>query len=106
MLVWLGAQLLQQDRSLLAQWEMERRGAVASAAVHALEAALAEAERRLPEGAVPDGMVRLTFGKEDVEAEPAGRVSWLPAPRPMRAAEAAAFANTEALEFQGGASLA
>jgi hypothetical protein len=54
-LAWLGTQLLQQDRSLLAQREQDRRVAAVTAAVHALETALADAERRLPDAAVPAG---------------------------------------------------
>jgi signal transduction histidine kinase len=106
MLGWLGAQLLQQDRSLLAQREIERHGAVAQTAVHALEASITDAERRLADGAVPDGMVRLTFGEMDVASEPANRVSWLPAPRQIRTAESAPFSDAEALEFMGGAARA
>jgi hypothetical protein len=106
MLVWLGVRLLQQDRSLLAQREMERRAAVATAAVHTLETALADAERRIGDDPVPDGTVRLTFTKMDVEVQPVGRVSWLPVSPPMRAAENAHFADAEALEFQRGAARA
>jgi signal transduction histidine kinase len=100
-LAWLGTQLLQQDRSLLAQREQDRRVAAVTAAVHTLETALADAERRLPDGAVPDSMVRLRFGPLGVEADPADRMAWLPGPPPMRAAEITPLRQTEALEFRG-----
>jgi signal transduction histidine kinase len=103
MLVWLGLQLLQQDRSLLAQRERERLGAASLAAVHALDATLADVERQLPEGAVPAGTARFTFNQTDMKAEPAGAVAWLPAPPAMPAAESALFAPAETLEFRGAA---
>jgi signal transduction histidine kinase len=105
-LAWLGTQLLQQDRSLLAQREQDRRAAALTSAVHALDAALADAERRLPDGAVPDGMVRFRFGPSGVEADPADRVAWLPAPPPMRAADSAPLKDAEAFEFRGDGALA
>ena len=55
MLVWLGVQLLQQDRSLLAQRDFERRQASIRAVMHSLQLSLAEAERRLLDDPVPDG---------------------------------------------------
>jgi signal transduction histidine kinase len=100
-LAWLGTRLLQQDRSLLAQREQDRRVAAVTAAVHALETALADAERRLPDAAVPDGMVRLRFRPLGVEGDPADRVAWLPAPPPMRAVETGPLRDAEALEFRG-----
>jgi hypothetical protein len=106
MLVWLGARLLDQDRALLAQREQERRAAAATTATHALEASLAGVERGLSDPTVPDGMVRLTFGKADVQAEPVDRVAWLPAPRPMRATAEAPFAEAERLEYRSEAARA
>jgi len=103
MLVWLGLQLLQQDRSLLAQRERERLGAASQAAVHVLGAALADIERQLPDGAVPAGTARFTFSKTDMKAEPASAVAWLPAPPAVLATEEAIFVSAETLEFRGGA---
>jgi signal transduction histidine kinase len=100
-LAWLGTRLLQQDRSLLVQREQDRRVAAVTAAFHALDTALADAERRLPDAAVPDGMVRLRFGPLGVEADPADRVAWIPAPPPMGAADASPLRDAEALEFRG-----
>lgn len=44
-LVWLGLQLLEQDRSLRAQRELERQQAAGQSVVRSLEQALAETER-------------------------------------------------------------
>ena len=101
MLVWLGVQLFQQDRALLAQREGERRAGVARLAVATLDSALGDAERRVADGAVPDGCVRLAFSSSGVAAAPPDRMAWLPAPRPMRAANSGAFVALEALEFRG-----
>ncbi len=102
-LVWLGLQLLQQDRSLLAQRDLERRQAVTQSAIRSLELSVAEAERRLLEGPVPEGMVRFMLSAQGVEAQPADRVLWLPVPRVTQIAEERQFAEAERLEFQGSA---
>jgi signal transduction histidine kinase len=101
MLVWLGLQLLQQDRSLLAQRESERRASALQSAVHALEASLATVERQVAAGPLPAGWVRLTFRVDDVVAEPSTALAWLPAPRRMPADDAARFAAIELREFRG-----
>ena len=46
-LVWLGLQLLEQDRSLWAQRELERRQAAAQAVIRSLEQSLGEAAREV-----------------------------------------------------------
>ncbi len=102
-LVWLGLQLLQQDRSLLAQRDLERRQVATEVVVRSLERSLAEAERRLFEGPVPEGMVRFMLSAQGVEAQPADRVLWLPVPRLTQVAEERQFAEAERLEFQGSA---
>ncbi len=100
-LVWLGLQLLQQDRSLLAQRDLERRQVATEVVIRSLERSLAEAERRLFEGPVPEGMVRFVLSAQGVEAQPADRVLWLPVPRATQVAEERQFAEAERLEFQG-----
>src|SRR5215471_13813273 len=77
-LVWLGWQLLLQDRSLLAQRDFERRQAATDAIVHSLQLSVTDAERHVLDGPVPAGMVRLLFGPAGMEAQPADRVGWLP----------------------------
>ena len=71
-LVWLGLQLLEQDRSLWAQRELERRQATAQAVVRSLEQSLAEAGR-LTQSPLPDGMVRFALSGQGVQATPADR---------------------------------
>ena len=99
-LVWLGWQLLLNDRSLLAQRELERRQAASDVVVRSLQLSVAEAERHVLDGPLPAGMVRLVFDRAGVEAQPADRVAWLP-----RAVagwpEDDGFAEAERLEFQG-----
>ncbi|MBI3490202.1 MAG: hypothetical protein HY047_00135 [Acidobacteria bacterium] len=100
-LVWLGVQLLQQDRALLAQRDLERRQVAAQAAIRALERSLSDAERRLSDGPVPEGMVRFVISAQGVEAQPPDRVAWLPVWRATRGSGASPFAEAEALEFRG-----
>jgi signal transduction histidine kinase len=101
-LVWLGWLLLQQDRALLAQRDFERRQAASQTAIRSLELSLAAAERAVFAGPVPDGMVRLVFSADRVDAQPADRVLWLPARRGAELTDDRRFADAERLEFQGG----
>ena len=100
-LVWLGLQLLEQDRSLWAQRELERRQAAAQAVIRSLEQSLGEAARptRSPP---PAGMVRFTLSEQGVAANPADRVLWLPVTPGLEEAATRQFADAEQLEFQGG----
>ena len=100
-LVWLGLQLFQQDRSLLAQRELESRQAAGQTIVRSLEQLLSDAGRRVVEGRLRGGAVRFIISESGVRAEPATRLLWLP--RQQRLQEAAQFAEVEVLEFQGNA---
>ena len=102
-LVWLGLQLVEQDRSLWAQRDLEGRQAAAQAIVSSLNQSLADAERHLSQGEPPTGAVRFVVSPQGVEAHPATRVLWLPTLPAMPAAEAAQFTQAETVEFQGGA---
>ena len=104
-LVWLGWQLLMQDRSLLAQRDFERRRAATDAAVHSLQLAIADAERHLVDDPVPAGMVRFHVSPAGIRAEPPDRVAWLPA-RAAVAVENSRFAAAEMLEFGNDANRA
>ena len=104
-LVWLGLQLLEQDRSLWAQREIERRQVTAQAAILSLEQSLAHAAG-LAESPPPEGMVRFGLSEQGVGATPAARVLWLPGAARFEEAEALQFAEAERLEFQGGAARA
>jgi len=100
-LVWLGLQLLDEDRALLTQRELEQRQAALDAVVRSLGQSLTMAERALAEGPPPAGMVRFVLTGDSIRAEPADRVLWLPQPQLLPAAESAVFADVELLEFQG-----
>src|SRR5512144_1404761 len=102
-LVWLGLQLLQQDRSLLAQRELESRQAAGQAIVRSLEQLLSDADRHVVGGPVPEGAVRFTVSESGVRAEPADHLLWLPAPPRLQEVASAPFAEAESLEFQGNA---
>jgi signal transduction histidine kinase len=95
-LVWLGTQLVLQDRTLGAQRESERREADLQTAAHELEKALASAARNLPQGAV-----RFKVSTNGVVVEPVGSVLWVPAMMQLSAAATAPFAEAERAEFQG-----
>lgn len=99
-LIWLGWQLLLQDRALLAQRDSERREAAIEAVVHSLQIAIADADRHVLDGPVPAGMVRLLFGPTGLAAQPADRVAWLPWTS-GGALDTDGFAEAERLEFQG-----
>ena len=104
-LVWLGLQLLEQDRALGVQREVERRQVTAQAVIHSLEESLIKAQG-LGDSFPPEGMVRFALSDEGVWATPAGRVLWLPVAPRLEEAEASQFADAERLEFQGGAARA
>jgi signal transduction histidine kinase len=101
-LVWLGLQLLHEDRALLAQRDLERLQAAQAAVVRALEQSVAGAERHAIDGSVPAGTVRFVMTAESFDAQPADRVLWLPQSQAMPPAESARFADTERWEYQGG----
>jgi hypothetical protein len=87
-LIWLGVQLVDQDRALWAQREEERRQTAARAAVLSLDQALTEAEQRFGEGPPAAGVVRFGMSSRVVLAEPANGVLWLPVTAPLSPADA------------------
>ena len=99
-LAWLGVRLLQQDRSLLAQRELESRQVAAQTIIRSLAQSLADAGRRGIEGPAA-GMVRFTISETGLRAEPAARVLWLPVPPQLPEAASVPFAEAEKVEFQG-----
>jgi signal transduction histidine kinase len=101
-LVWLGLQLLREDRALLAQRDLERRQAAQAAVVRALEQSVAGAERHVIDGPVPEGTVRFVMAADSFDAQPANRLLWLPQSHALPAADSARFADTERWEYQGG----
>jgi len=96
--MWLGWQLLQNDKSLGAQRDLDRRQAAALAAVRSLEQSLTAAER-FNEDEQEHGMVRFTVSSIGVRAQPANRILWLPVPPAMPSAATAPFAAAERIGF-------
>lgn len=90
-LVWLGVQLLQQDRALLAQRELENRQAAAQSIIRSLEQILRDAP----------GAIRFTISESSLPADPAAMLLWSPAPPRLPEAASNPFAEAESLEFQG-----
>src|SRR6187200_2538656 len=86
-LVWLGVQLLAQERSLLAQRDLELRQVAMQTAIRSLEQSLADMERRMLDGPLPAGVVRFRVSAERIDAEPAERVLWLPVARQLPSVE-------------------
>ena len=102
-LAWLGVRLLEHDRVMLAQRELERRQADAQAVARMLEQALRRVDEALTTDLVPDGVVRLTATSRGIEVRPAQSVLWLPVVRPLKTAPDGRFADAERLEFQSSA---
>lgn len=94
-LVWLGLRLLEQDRTLLAQRESERREATAEAVVRSVSAALAEIDRAAAGGAPVPGTIRITRRQGRLAVEPADAVAWLAAPPRLPEFASAPFAGAE-----------
>jgi len=100
-LVWLGIQLLEQDRAVLAQREQQRRIAVGEAAAAELRRSIATAEHLFDGGIVPDGVVRFVFSEASLKVSPSTRLLWTAAPAALTPANDSAFPNATRLEYQG-----
>ena len=100
-LVWLGAQLLQQDRAVLERREVERRTAVGEAVASELLRLVAAAERGLEDGTAPDGVARFVLRSDGLDVTPPGRMLWTPAPHHLPQADEHVFASATAREDQG-----
>jgi signal transduction histidine kinase len=101
-LVWLGVQLLEQDRNLWKQRDLERRQTSADAVVRSLAQMLSEAER-WGGHSIPEGALRVVISSGETHTEPPGRALWLSAPPPTTEADARDFADGEKFEFRGAA---
>ena len=102
-LAWLGVRLLEHDRVMLEQRELERRQAGAQAVARMLEQALRRVDEALTTEVVPDGIVRLTATSRGIEVRPAEAVLWLPSVRQLKTVPRGRFADAERLEFQSNA---
>jgi len=105
-LVWLGLELLNQDRTLAVQRASERRQAVVQGVAVALGQSLTDAQRWLTDDPVPVGAVRLVLSSSRVRVHPPDRVLWVPRPPTLVPAATQEFADAERAEFQGSAARA
>ncbi len=100
-LLWLGAQLIDQDRALERQRKREAEERASDLAVALLQQKLAAMERRLndPAPSPPDdGVILAEFGPHGVEV--AVRLPFYPETTPLLEAPAALFSRGEAAEFR------
>jgi signal transduction histidine kinase len=99
-LVWLGFELLAQDRTLLRQRQADRREAAVELMARSLTQALAETERSLMGGAVAEGIARVRFSSTSVEVEPRSALAWIPLPPAVPEYASEPFAAAEQDEYQ------
>jgi len=102
-LVWLGVQLLEQDRNLWKQRDLERRQTSADAVVRSLGLMLSEAERWPGAHSIPEGALRMVVSSGEAHTDPPGRALWLTGASPTPEADARGFADGEKFEFRGAA---
>ena len=102
-LVWLGKQLLDQDRTLWAQRELEHRQTAADAVARSLEKSLLEAQRAPVASPIPEGALRVVVSSTRVQTNPPGRALWQAVPLPLPGGDSREFVDAEALEFRGAA---
>ena len=105
-LVWLGAQLLQQDRAVLAQREQDRRMAVGEAVAAELGRLLASAERSQDDGRGQEGIMRFILSDDRLEAVPHTGLLWTPTPARFPYADDGIFDHARSVEDQGDRSTA
>jgi hypothetical protein len=98
-LVWLGAELLDQDRKLLAQRNVERLQAAVGGVTRSLDQALKDAESWTD--SAPEHAIVLRISVNGMEPGPRERLLWVPVPPRVVEPVARVFAQVEALEYVG-----
>lgn len=98
-LLWLGVQLLEEDRRLWADRDLERRESVADIIVRALDQKLAATAAGLVKGDLPDGGVLARFDGSAVTVDPPDRILWGPTRSHLTEMNTQAFAEAEIAEF-------
>ena len=99
-LLWLGVQLLEEDRRLWADRDLERRESAADIIVRALGQKLAAIGTGLVEVDLPDGGVFARFDGPAVTVRPADRILWVPTRSKLTEMSTQAFAEGEIAEFR------
>ena len=99
-LVWLGVQLLEQDRRLWVDRDLERRESAADIIVRALGQRLATTDVELVKGDLVDGGLFARFNGTAVTVRPSDRVLWLPTTAHLAEANTQAFGEAEIAEFR------
>jgi two-component system phosphate regulon sensor histidine kinase PhoR len=99
-LVWLGVQLVEQDRRLWADRDLERRESAADIITRALGQQLAAADAELVRGDLLDGALFARFNGTAVAVRPSNRVLWLPTTPHLTEANVEAFAEAEIAEIR------
>ena len=99
--VWLGWKILQQDRAMELQRQVERLQLAAERVASTVDRALAASEARLAAGATAwgDGAIAVTFYPDRIVASPPGGLAYLPAVPPLREVPSTVFREAEAVEF-------
>ena len=99
-LVGLGVWLLDQDRALESQRELERREAAADALVLDLSQFVTEKALWSDREQIPEKTVGFTVSAAGVRGFPEARLLWAHAPQPLEEAAAAPFEEAEVLKEQ------
>jgi two-component system, OmpR family, phosphate regulon sensor histidine kinase PhoR len=99
-LIWLGAQLVEQDRRLWADRDLERREVAADIIVRSLTRTLAAAVEQLPDGRPPDGALAVMLSARGLRTLPPGRALWSPDLASAHEAASTLFTEAEATEFR------
>jgi len=99
-LIWLGVQLLEQDRRLWADRDLERRESAADIIVRVFAQKLAAADAGLVEGDLPDGGVFARFNGPAATVRPSDRILWLPTTSHLTEVNTQAFAEAEIVELR------
>ena len=99
-LVWLGEQLVEQDRRLWADRDLERRESAADIITRGLGQQLAAADAELVKGDHLDGALFARFNGTAVTVRPSAGVLWLPTTPHLTDANVDAFAEAEIAEFR------
>ena len=99
-LVWLGLQLIAQDRQLIAQREEEQRQHVADAIVQSVAQSLAAARAALDRDRPVSGALLARLDGDAIGVQPPGALIWTPTPTALPESDATSFAEAEIAEVR------